>query len=352
MNIPPPIPHAPLGQTGVSLPPIVFGSSCLGNLYARIPDETKAAIVNQWFAQVPVPVSIDSAGKYGAGMALEQIGTKLRNLAVRPEDVVISNKLGWFRTPLRGSEPTFEKGVWEGLTHDAEQRISRMGILECWEQGCELLKGYVPSMVSVHDPDEYLAAASSDLTRASRREDILGAYDSLFSLKKGGHTKAVGIGSKDWKVIRDLSRDIQFDWVMLACSFTIMKHPRELLDFIAELHAKGVFIINSAVFHAGFLTGGRFFDYRAVSADNPEDKALFTCREGFEKVCRRHGVAPALACVQFGLSAPGVRAVSLNTGNPGRIAENVALATTAVPQAFWDELREQGLIDRDYPYLR
>jgi D-threo-aldose 1-dehydrogenase len=345
------IPHNPIGTTGACLPPIVFGTSCLGNLYEVVPDDTKAAIARNWFANVSAPVALDSAGKYGAGMALECIGKNLKTLGVRQEEVQISNKLGWHGIPLKGDEPTFEKGVWKGLTHDAEQRISRTGILECWEQGCELLDGYVPSLVSVHDPDEYLAAAGDETRRLKRRDDILEAYESLFRLKKSGQTKAVGVGSKDWRVIQDLSRDIDFDWVMFACSFTIMHHPRELLDFIALLNARGVFIINSAVFHAGFLTGGRFFDYRPVSRENKADAPLFHWRDRFERTCAKHGVSPALACVQFGMSAPGIKAVSLNTGNPARIAENVALATSTLPRAFWSDMKQQGLIGADYPHL-
>ena len=62
---------------------------------------------------------------------MESIGKHLRHLAIAPENVVISNKLGWKRTPLRGPEPTFEPGVWANLSHDAEQQISYEGILDC-----------------------------------------------------------------------------------------------------------------------------------------------------------------------------------------------------------------------------
>jgi L-fuconolactonase len=39
------IPHRPLGKTGLMVPPIVFGTSCLGNLYEAVPEATKKAIV-------------------------------------------------------------------------------------------------------------------------------------------------------------------------------------------------------------------------------------------------------------------------------------------------------------------
>ena len=52
------------------LPPIIFGTSCFGNLYRDIPFETKVEIAAEWFKAFEHPV-IDSAGKYGAGLSLE-----------------------------------------------------------------------------------------------------------------------------------------------------------------------------------------------------------------------------------------------------------------------------------------
>ena len=135
--------------------PIVFGTSCLGNLYREIPLETKTAIAAEWFKAYPKPV-IDSAGKHGAGLSLECIGKTLKLLGKKPGDITISVKLGWRRKPLMTSEPTFEPGAWAGLEWDAQQDISYDGILRCYEEAKELLNGYPIDLVSVHDPDEYL----------------------------------------------------------------------------------------------------------------------------------------------------------------------------------------------------
>jgi len=172
--------HSPFGETGLKVPRAIFGTSCLGNLYQALPYETKLAIVREYLGHLPPPVVLDSAGKYGAGLALAVIGKALRELGVSPDHVVISNKLAWARVPLEGAEPTFEPGAWKGLEHDAEQRISYDGIEECWHQGCELLgEPYRPSLASVHDPDEYLAQASSAEERQERWRDVLDAYRAL-----------------------------------------------------------------------------------------------------------------------------------------------------------------------------
>src|SRR4051812_36025748 len=220
------------------LPPIIFGTSGLGNLFVALDEEVKFNIVKECVQLSKGKVVFDSAGKYGAGLALETLGKYLKELNVSPADVIISNKLGWVRTELKTAEPTFEPGVWKGLKHDAVQRISYKGIIECFEQGNELLNGYIPQMVSVHDPDEYLAAAKDERHAQQLYGDILDAYKALFDLKRQGRVSAVGVGAKDWRIIQRIAADIALDWVMIANSMTIKNHPPELLHFINELHSK------------------------------------------------------------------------------------------------------------------
>ena len=64
----------PLGKTGLNVPLVVYGTSYLGNLYTSIPYNEKLALMEKWFECTEKPVFIDSAGKYGAGLALEIIG--------------------------------------------------------------------------------------------------------------------------------------------------------------------------------------------------------------------------------------------------------------------------------------
>ncbi len=341
-----------LGKTGLEIPPLIFGTSSLGNLYRELPWDTKLEILQEIFVHMPQTVVLDSAGKYGAGLALEVMGKGLRELNIPPERVLFSNKLGWYRVPLTTAEPTFEPGAWFGLQHDAEQRISYDGILQCWEQGCFLLgEKYMPQLVSVHDPDEYLAQAKNPTERQERLNDILLAYKALTELREQGVVKAVGVGAKDWRVIREIVDKVDLDWVMLALSLTIYHHPRELLEFVEKLQRRDIGIINSAVFHAGFFTGGRYFDYRIPDPNSQQDQLLFQWRDRFLQVCHEFQINPADACVQFGLSHPAVTAVALNTSKPQRIAENVRSVSVAVPGDFWQRLKELKLIEKNYPYL-
>ncbi len=335
-------------SNAINLPPVIFGTSGLGNLFVALDEEAKFNIVKECVQQSKGKVVFDSAGKYGAGLALETLGKYLKQLNVPPEDIIISNKLGWVRTELKTEEPTFEPGVWKGLNHDAVQRISYNGIIECFEQGNELLNGYLPQMVSVHDPDEYVAAAKDGQHAQQLYDDVLDAYNALFDLKRQGKVSAVGVGAKDWKIIQRIAGDVALDWVMIANSMTIKTHPPELLRFISELDSKGIFIINSAVFHSGFLVGSDYFDYRLIQPGTLRGDALLQWRKTFFEVCESFGVKPSEACVQFALHVPGVKSIALNTTLAKRVKENLAMVNVDIPLPFWEALKAKGLIAVDY----
>ena len=341
-----------LAGTFLKLPPVVFGTSALGNLYVALTEKDKLDIIRECFNHVKKPVVFDCAGKYGAGLALNMLGICLQRLGIKPDDIIISNKLGWYRTPLTASEPTFEKNVWKNLDHDAIQMISYEGILKCWEQGNELLGGkYEPQMVSVHDPDEYLNQAQNDNERKKLFQDIRDAYHALSDLKKQGKVRAIGIGAKDWRVIERLSEYIDFDWVMFANSLTLYRHPAELCEFMSDLYKHGTTIINSAVFNAGFLTGGNYFDYRLVDRNEAEYIPLFAWRESFFSLCEEYSVTPSHVCIQFGMSHPAVSALALNTSNPEHVKKNVEYVSNSVPGDLFNAMKKKGLIDIDYPFV-
>lgn len=341
-----------LGKTGIAIPSIIYGTSFMGNLYQELSDSVKLELMQEWFKVSETIPMIDCAGKYGAGLALEVIGEGLKQLGKEKDDILISNKLGWYRVPLTTKEPTFEPGAWVNLKFDAVQKISYKGILDCWQQGCELLGGfYKPQLVSVHDPDEYLAAATDRADRQKRLHDILGAYRALFELKEKGAVLAVGIGAKDWLTIRELYYFVPFDWVMIANKLTIYHHPPDILEFIDRLYKDGVGIINSAIFNAGFLTGGKFFDYREIDPSLSSDQQLLEWRDRFFKVCSRHGVAPGDACLKFALAMPQVCAVALNPSKPSRIKRNVEVVKIDLPADFWAEMKAEKLIGEHFCYL-
>ncbi len=333
----------------IQLPSVIFGTSGLGNLYEAVPYETKLAIIKECITHAPGGVAMfDTAGKYGAGLALEVLGKALKELGVPKDQVIISNKLGWYQTELTTPEPTFEKGIWRELKNDAVQKISYQGIIECFEQGNDLLGEYDSQMASIHDPDEYLAAATDEADETKRYNDILEAYKALNELKAQGKIISVGVGAKNWKSIERISKDIYLDWVMFANSLSVKSHPQDLLDFVKHLHAKGTTIINSAVFNGGFLVGRDYYNYVLVDKATEEGKALYAWREQFFALCTTFNIMPAEACFNFGFNIPGIDSVALSTSHPNKVKGNIEMATKQIPHEFWQAMKQQGLLEEHY----
>ncbi|KAK3272686.1 hypothetical protein CYMTET_19032 [Cymbomonas tetramitiformis] len=327
-----------------SLPKVIFGTSSLGNLFCEPTHEEKKTVVEQILKSNPTPF-FDSAGKYGAGLALEELGKCLEELGVAPDKVVISNKLAWKRIPLTTPEPTFEPGAWVNLKNDAVQDISYQGILDCYHEGNSLLGKYEAKFVSVHDPDEYLNLAKDDADLEARKENVLGAYKALSELKAAGKVDSIGVGAKDITCVDFISDHVQLDWAMFACSITPYTHSDFARGLMKKLAAQGVGIINSAVFNAGFLIGGDNFDYRKPSLES--DPELFAWRDKFTAVCKEFSVSPPAVCVQFSFLFPEIVAVALSTTKASRVQSNVDLVNAVIPDGFWKRLKQDDLISID-----
>ena len=326
-----------------ALPKVIFGTSSLGNLYSAPPFETKLNIVKEIINANPELAVFDSAGKYGAGLALESLAECLSELKIPKDKVLISNKLAWKRVPLTSDEPTFEPGAWVDLKNDAIQDISYQGIIDCYEQGNELLGEYDAQLVSIHDPDEYLASAKNDEDLKDRKEKLLEAFSALDELKKSGRVQSVGVGAKDISVIDFISDHFQLDWAMFACSITPYTHSDFAIKLLKKLGQQGVDVINSAVFNAGFLIGGTHFDYQLISQEtHPE---VFDWRDKFFAICQEFDIKPAAACVQFSFLFPEIKAIALNTSKPERVKSNMDLAHAEIPQGFWDKMKSEKLIN-------
>lgn len=76
-------------------PKVIFGTSFLGNLYIAPSHDEKKAVVEKVVKAMETPV-FDSAGKYGAGLALEELGMCLEVRAnnYRRTLIVLSAAIG------------------------------------------------------------------------------------------------------------------------------------------------------------------------------------------------------------------------------------------------------------------
>ncbi len=291
----------PFGASGLSVPPIVFGTAALGNVPQVIPEQRKLEICGEWFRRLEPAVFIDVAYRDADGLALEVLGRMLRRLDVKRDEVVIH------------------------LTLDAHQ------VAREWEKSCRLLSSeYQPKLISICDADE-------------------SSWQAVCELKAAGLVLGVGVATRGLDAMNSLPPSA--DWIVLTGGFTLMRHSVELVASMAELAARQIPIIVSGVFDGGFLVGSNRLDGRVLSSEDPADRSLLAWRTSFAALCHGHGVMPAQASIQFALSGPGVVAVLLNSSHRDRAADNIAFVERRVLDSFWASMKEEGLLAADYPYL-
>jgi D-threo-aldose 1-dehydrogenase len=100
-----------------------------------------------------------------------------------------------------------------------------------------------------------------------------------------------------------------------------------------------------SVFHGGLLAGaqpGGAFDDVA-----PETRARIA---RLDALCAEFGIAVKAAALQFPLGHPAVACVLTGVRSQAELDENLAAFRQPIPRAFWDRLREAGLLPSDVPY--
>ncbi len=297
--------HHPLGQAGLRIPRVLFGTAALGNVHRVITDQAKLEIVGEWFRHVQPPLFVEASYTHGAGAALEMLGRALQRLEIAGNEIHIQ------------------------LTTDG-------AFQECWKKSCLLLgEAYPPKLIVI-------AAGDTEGWRIAR-----GLRDSERVLAAGihisGHGKANEFPNLPYEEV---------DFVELISGYTVMRHSPEVMSLLQELADRQIPVILAGVFDGGFLVGGNRLDERVLNSEDSADRSLLAWRKSFVALCDGHGISPAHACIQFALSLPSVISVRLDSTYADRVAENVRAAYTPVPESFWASMKEEGLLSRDYLLLR
>ncbi|MBI3227865.1 MAG: aldo/keto reductase [Mycolicibacterium cosmeticum] len=95
--------------------------------------------------------------------------------------------------------------------------------------------------------------------------------------------------------------------------------------------------------NSGALVGGAHFEYGAIPPEIAERVTRISA------LCDKHDVPIKAAALHFSLAHPAVVAVVPGSSRPDRIAEDVAAMEFTVPGAFWQELRDSGVVSAAAP---
>jgi D-threo-aldose 1-dehydrogenase len=296
--------------------------SCLGigggSSFIRAGDEHNALVDAAWNAGLRY---FDTAPLYGDGESERRLGS---GLARFPRSAyVLSTKVGRLGTRL------FDYGA-VGILDSLRRSRDRLGIERI-------------DIVYLHDIDPEM---HGDQFEERYRQVVDDAWPALARLRDEGTIGAIGAGLKDWAVALRLARDVRPDCIMLAGGYTLLQHGGldELLPWCAT---NDVSIVVAAPYNTGILATGAIDGARYYYLPAPPEILARTRR--IEAVCARHGVRLAAAALQFPLHHPAVASVVVGHEHASEVGQNVALLRLAIPDAFWAELRAEGLVPAGAP---
>jgi D-threo-aldose 1-dehydrogenase len=321
------------------LPSVIgFGSAPIGNMFRDIPEaEAEATIDAAWDDGIRF---FDTAPFYGAGLAELRMG---KVLAKRPRDeYVISTKVG--RIILDELEDVSQRdqgekgGVFQhGRANKVINDYTEDGTLRSIEDSLKRLKTDRIEVAWVHDVaqdfygDEWLGVFET-----ARK----GAFKALDRLRDEGVIKAWGIGVNRVEPI-ELLLELEGprpDGFLLAGRYTLLDHDRALQRLMPAVAKKGLGIVVGGPYSSGALVGGPNFEYAPAKPEILDKVARI------KAIADRHGVSMKSAGLQFALANPAVAAVIPGASKPSRLAEDRAALNATVPEDFWRELRQAGLV--------
>lgn len=328
---------------GLTVTTIGLGGTGLGNMYTAVDPQDAMATVHAAFDRGIR--YFDTAPVYGFGLSETRLGQAVRTLP--REEIVISSKVGYDLVPIPQSE--LKPALWATpAAMRADFDYSRDAVMRSIEGSLKRLGIDRIDMVSIHDPDEALhfGPGEDPYARSRFKEAMDGAYPALDDLRRQGVIKAVGVGINQWQMLSDFVVAGQFDYFLLAGRYTLLEQDA-LATFLPLCEERNVAIVVGGGYNSGILATGAVEGAHYNYSVAPEP--ILERVRRIEAVCRRHGVGLKAAALQFVLAHPSVATFLPGTRDVAHLVDAVDQIEQAIPAAFWQDLKREGLVREEAP---
>ena len=306
-----------LGTSGLSVTPVAFGASALGNMpdtYGYEVSEARAQITLQKIFEGPINF-LDTSNNYGLGRSESRIGQAIKARGGLPDGFVLATKL----------DRDMQTGRFDAdrVARSIEESLTRLG-LNC-----------VP-LLHLHDPEH-----AHDLDEVTRDG---GAIDALFKLKEQGLVTAVGLAMGALDIMFPILKAYPFDSLISHNRFTLLNRSAGPMFDHAQMQDIAVF--NAAPYAGGVLAKGSH-NLPKITYQPANAKQLQPVR-ALEDVCSRHNIPLGAAALQFSLNERRVTSTIVGVSRPERVVETLEWAALELPEPALAELA-QLTFDRGDP---
>lgn len=318
-----------------------FGGAPLGNLYRKVSDaDAQGALQAAFDAGIRY---FDTAPQYGLGRSETRFA---KGLATFGRDTIqLATKVGRLLVDCAPDEVTPEAFVdtpqkrivfdysYDGVMRSLEASKARLGVSKV-------------DILLVHDVCAF-SQGSQEASDARVRELFdAGGYRALVELREAGEISAIGAGVNEWQVCERLLGLGDFDCFLLAGRYTLLEQDA-LNSFLPMCEQRDVGIILGGPYNSGILATGATQGARYNYAPAPEH--ILDRVRRIEAVCAAHDTPLIAAALQFVTGHPCVKTVVPGAMNAMEVRANVELLTRPIDDAFWSDLRAEGLIRPDAP---
>lgn len=327
-----------LGRSQLELSVLGFGGTGLGNMYVAMSERDAIGTLSAAYAAGMR--YYDTAPLYGHGLSELRTGSGLRLFA--DSGVIVSSKVGW-RLRAAFGKPT-DAGLFREITAFARfNDYSYDGAMRSFEDSLQRLGTDRIDILLIHDVDR---RNQGDRYPQVFREAMAGAYKALLALREQGVVKAIGCGLNEWEACQAFAEAGDFDCFLLAGRYTLLEQE-SLRSFLPLCEKRGIGIVLGGPYNSGILASGAvkdaWFNYAPATAD------VLAKVRAIEAICTAHAVPLKAAALQFPLHHPCVASVIPGTSSEAQLNENLRMLDSAIPPAFWRDLKSAGLMDAHAP---
>jgi D-threo-aldose 1-dehydrogenase len=303
---------------------LALGCAPLAGLYEPVEEATaQAAMDAAWEAGIR---TFDTAPLYGLGVSEQRVGAAL---ATRPRDeFVLSTKVGRLLVPSEGP-PSPDMAIFPGAPAlEATWDYSHDGVRRSLEASLERLGLDRVDIALIHDPDDHMDAA------------LYEAYPALEELRSQRVLRAIGAGMNQTPALARFVRETDVDCVLVAGRYTLLDQSAGD-DLLPACLDRGVAVLAAGVFNSGVLAdpdASPTYDYA------PAPREVISRARRIAAVCARYEIPLTAAAMAFPLRHPAVKAVVVGARSRQEVAANATAFGRPIPQALWDELQAEGLL--------
>jgi D-threo-aldose 1-dehydrogenase len=316
-----------------------MGGVPLGNEFNKILDrDAEAALAAAWDVGVRY---FDVAPWYGFGLSERRFGHFLHNQ--KREDFLISSKVGklfkasktnahadYFPLSDSPNDIVFDYTA-DGVRRSIEDSLQRMGLDSL-------------DIAFVHDisPDfAYFPNGWEEQFAIAEK----GAFPALSKMRDEGIIKAWGIGVNCPEPILRVIDVADPDVCLCARQYSLIDHANAVHEVFPAVREKGVALVIGSSLNAGFVSGSARYNYGPKNHVVPTDAIIK--RDKLRAVAARHSVDLRTAALQFSAAADVAVALVVGASSDRQIMEDYNSMQAKIPDAFWSELKADGLVEQD-----